>query len=67
MNNSNRNRKADQTISITNEREVRLSEQLSRKISGFNTENIFAALDELDKRKELQNKNDRGYDSPTPW
>ena len=64
---ANRNRKADQTISITNEREVRLSEQLSRKISGFNTENIFAALDELDKRKELQNKNDRGYDSPPPW
>lgn len=68
---ANRNRKADQTISITNEREVRLSEQLSRKISGFSTGNILKALDVLDQRRELQRtqerKNDRGYDSPGPF
>jgi len=62
-----RNRETDQTIGTTNEREVRLSEQLSRKISGFNTENIFKALDEFDRRKELDITNDRNYDSPSPF
>ena len=64
---ADRDRKADQSIGTTNEREVRLSKQLSRKISGFSTANIFTALDELDRRKELQRKNDRGYDSPSPF
>ena len=68
---SDRDRKADQSFGNTNEREVRLSEQLSRKISGFSTGNIFTALDVLDQRRELQRaqerKNDRGYDSPSPF
>ena len=58
---ADRDRKADQSIGTTNEREVRLSEQLSRKISGFNTENIFKALDELDQRRALKNND---YDRP---
>jgi hypothetical protein len=62
-----RARETNSTTSEANEREVRLSEQLSRKISGFSTANIFTALDELDRRKELQRKNDRGYDSPSPF
>lgn len=64
---ASRDRATIEANGTTDEREVRLSEQLSRKISGFSTENIFKALDELDKRKELQRKNDRGYDSPTPF
>jgi hypothetical protein len=56
-----------------------LTEQLQKKLdsvatitkdSGL-TENIFKALDELDRRRELQRvqerKNDRGYDSPSPF
>ena len=64
---ASRNRETDRAISQTNEREVGLSEQLSRKISGFSTDSIFKALDLLDKNKELQRKNDRGYDSPSPF
>lgn len=56
-------RQADGSISSGNEGEVRLSKQLSRKIRGFNTEDIFKALDELDKRKRLE----RDYDSPSPF
>ena len=55
---ADRDRKADQSIGTTNEREVRLSKQLSRKISGFSTENIFKALDELEKRKQKIIDND---------
>ena len=58
-----RDRQADGSISSGNEREVRLSKQLSRKIRGFNTEVIFEALNELDKRKRLE----RDYDSPSPF
>lgn len=68
---SNGDRATIEAIGTTNEREVRLSEQLSRKISGFSTGNIFTALDVLDQRRELQRaqerKNDRGYDSPSPF
>ena len=58
---ADRDRKADQSIGTTNEREVRLSKQLSRKISGFSTENIFKALDELEKRKQKIIDNDLPY------
>lgn len=58
-----RDRQADGSISSGNEREVGLSKQLSRKIRGFNTEDLFKALDELDKRKRLE----RDYDSPSPF
>lgn len=64
---TSRDRATIEANSITDEREVRLSEQLSRKIRGFNTESLFEALDQLDKRKELQKNNDRGYDSPSPF
>lgn len=67
---ADRDREADQSLSTTNERETGLSEQLSRKIRGFDTETLFKALDELDRRRELQleqKRNDRGYDSPSPF
>lgn len=68
---ANRNREANSTIGTSNERETGLSEQLSRKVRGFNTNPIFEALDVLDRRRELQQerqrKNDRGYDSPSPF
>ena len=53
---ASRDRAAVEANRPTDEREVRLSEQLSRKISGFSTGNIFTALDVLDQRKELQAK-----------
>ncbi|MHC3152690.1 hypothetical protein ACWPO9_18615 [Acinetobacter nosocomialis] len=66
-----RNREADSTIDGTASKETRLGEQLSRKISGFSTDPIFKALDEIDRRRDLQRvqerKNDRGYDSPSPF
>ena len=68
---ASRDRAAVEANRPTDEREVRLSEQLSRKISGFSTGNILKALDVLDQRRELQRaqerKNDRGYDSPSPF
>ena len=66
-----RNREANRAISTTNEREIGLSEQLSRKTSPFSTDPIFKALDQIDRRMELQRaqerKNDQGYDSPSPY
>ena len=53
---ASRDRAAVEANRPTDEREVRLSEQLSRKISEFSTGNIFTALDVLDQRKELQAK-----------
>ena len=53
---ASRDRAAVEANRPTDEREVRLSEQLSRRISGFSTGNIFTALDVLDQRKELQAK-----------
>lgn len=64
---ASRDRAAIEANGTTDEREVRLGEQLSRKISGFSTGNIFTALNKLDQRKELERKNDRGYDSPSPF
>ncbi|MFW1667279.1 hypothetical protein ACG9H0_16725, partial [Acinetobacter ursingii] len=64
-----RNREADSTIDRTASKETRLSATVSRTIRGFDQENIFKALDELDRRRELQleRKSDRGYDSPRPF
>ncbi|WP_180136050.1 relaxase/mobilization nuclease domain-containing protein, partial [Acinetobacter sp. YH12070] len=49
-----RNREADSTINPTASKETRLSTTVSRKIRGFDQTNIFKALDELDRRRELQ-------------
>ena len=60
-----RNREADSTINPTASEETRLSATVSRKIRGFDQTNIFKALDELDRRRELQleqqRKNDKSY------
>ena len=60
-----RNREADSTIDPTASKETRLSATVSRKIRGFDQTNIFKALDELDRRRELQlgqqRKNDRSF------
>ena len=60
-----RNREADSTIDPTASKETRLSTTVSRKIRGFDQTNIFKALDELDRRRELQleqqRKNDKSY------
>ena len=41
-------------IGKTSSKETRLSATVSRKIRGFDQTNIFKALDELDRRRELQ-------------
>jgi len=60
-----RDREADSTIDRTASKETRLSATVSRTIRGFDQTNIFKALDELDRRRELQleqqRKNDRSY------
>ena len=62
--NQDRNREANSTIGGTVERENGLSTAISRKVRGFDTENIFKALDRLDQRKEKQRvrDNDRGFE-----
>lgn len=55
---------ANQTT--VNER-ARSSAGLSEAFARFDTAIISKALNELDRRKELQKKNDRGYDSYTPF
>jgi hypothetical protein len=55
----------------SNNQENDFSRAISTKISGVNPTGIFTALDQIDKRRELQRaqerKNDRGYDSPSPF
>jgi hypothetical protein len=55
----------------SNHQENDFSRAISTKISGINPTAIFSALDMLDQRRELQRaqerKNDRGYDSPSPF
>ena len=55
----------------SNHQENDFSRAISTKISGINPTGIFTALDQIDKRRELQRaqerKNDRGYDSPSPF
>lgn len=62
-----RNRDANSTVGRTVERENRLSTAISRKVRSFDTGNIFEALDKLDRCRKLEQKNDRGYDSPSPF
>ena len=57
-----RNREADSTINPTASKETRLSTTVSRKIRGFDQTNIFKALDELDRRRELQLEQQRKHD-----
>lgn len=67
----NRDRNAAQATHGATIKQTGLSRELSRKVSGFNSGYIFTALDELDRRRELEReqapKNDRGYDSPSPF
>ena len=53
---ASRNREANEATGEPNQRENELSRAVSTKVSGFNPGYIFKALDELDKRKELQAK-----------
>lgn len=68
---SDRDRKAVETDVREDYRENAFSRAISTKISGINPTGIFTALDQIDKRRELQRaqerKNDRGYDSPSPF
>ena len=55
------------------DRKTEFSRAISTEFRGINPANIFSALDKLDQRRELQRaqeqakKNDRGYDSPSPF
>lgn len=66
-----RDRKAVETFDGANYQENDFSRAISTKISGINPTDLFSALDQLDQRRELQRaqerKNDRGYDSPSPF
>lgn len=52
----NRDRDAAEATHGAAHEQTSLSRELSKKVSGFNPGYIFKALDELDKRKELQAK-----------
>lgn len=68
-----RDREPIETTNRASSPENDFSRAISTKISGINPESIFSALDQLDRRKELRQKqeqakkNDRGYDSPSPF
>lgn len=68
---ASRDRTAIEADDRANKQENDFSRTISTKISGVNPTNIFTALDELDRRRELQIeqalKNDNGYDSPRPF
>ena len=68
---ASRDRTAIEADDRANNQENDFSRAISTKISGVNPTNIFTALDELDRRRELQKeqalKNDNGYDSPRPF
>lgn len=68
-------RRSSRTSSEANQTAIneraRSSAEVSATFARFDTANISKALDLLDQRKELQRaqerKNDRGYDSPSPF
>lgn len=68
-------RRSSRTSSEANQTAIneraRSSTEVSATFARFDTANISKALDLLDQRKELQRaqerKNDRGYDSPSPF
>ena len=68
---SDRDREAARADDQASHSENGFSRAISTKISGINPTGIFTALDQIDKRRELQRaqerKNDRGYDSPSPF
>ena len=70
---TSRDRESNSTISERVERENSLSTAVSQNIRGFDTSNIFEALDVLNQRRELQRaqererQNDMGCDSPSPF
>jgi hypothetical protein len=68
---SSRDRTAIEADDRANNQENDFSRAISTKISGINPTDLFSALDQLDQRRELQRaqerKNDRGYDSPSPF
>lgn len=68
---TSRNRAAIEATDRASDRENEFSRAISTKSRRFNPTSIFAALDQLDQRRELQReqerKNDRGYDSPSPF
>ena len=68
---ASRDRTAIEADDRANNQENDFSRAISTKISGVNPTNIFTALDELDRRRELQKeqalKNDNSYDSPRPF
>ena len=68
---ASRDRNQIEATDRASDRETEFSRAISTKSRGFNPTSIFAALDQLDQRRELQrvqeHKNDRGYDSPSPF
>ena len=68
---ASRDRTAIEADDRANNQENEFSRAISTRISKVNPTNIFTALDELDRRRELQReqalKNDNGYDSPRPF
>ena len=68
---ASRDRTAIEADDRANNQENDFSRAISTKISGINPTDLFSALDQLDQRRELQRaqerKNDRGYDSPSPF
>ena len=68
---ASRDRTAIEADDRANNQENEFSRAISTKISRVNPTNIFTALDEIDRRRELQReqalKNDNGYDSPRPF
>ncbi len=70
---ASRDRNQIEATDRASNRENEFSRAISTKSSGFNPTSIFEALDQLDQRRELQRvqeqtkKNDRGYDSPSPF
>jgi hypothetical protein len=66
-----RNIDTDRAVGGENNRENALSRAVSTKISSFDSTNIITALEKIEKtremRRENERKNDRGYDSPSPF
>ena len=68
-----RNQKSGEALSIGFFEGERRNPIFSQQSRGLDTASIFKALDEIDKRQKLYwqqeqaRKNDRGYDSPSPF
>ena len=66
-----RNIDTDRATGGENNRENALSRAISTKISSIDSTNINAALEKIERtqemRRERERKNNRGYDSPSPF